>query len=373
MKKTRIGFLINPIAGMGGRVGLKGTDGDAYYEALRRGAEPVAPKRAMEFLGKLDPRTIRLLVAPGPMGWYIVSRTRVREAVEEIVGTLTGELTSAEDTRRISREMVDKGIDLLVFVGGDGTAKDILDAIDQKVPVLGIPSGVKMYSSVFAVSPEAAARVLEAFVRGETVLVEEEVLDIDEEAFRRDKLVVKLYGYLKIPYVRGLVQASKEPSLDVADEVENRMAIARYVVENMEPDTLYILGPGSTVKAIADQLGLSKTLLGVDAVYNGVLVGRDLDEKGLLELLDKYPKAKIIVSPIGGQGFIFGRGNQQISPEVIQRVGGKRNIIVIATHRKIRGIDVLRVDTGDPRIDAMLRNYIRVIIDYNVTILKKIV
>ncbi len=373
MDPVIIGFIVNPIAGMGGRVGLKGTDGDAYLEALRRGAEPVAPRRAMEFLEKLDPRIIRLLVAPGPMGYDIVSRSRMRVSIEAIIGSLTGGLTTAEDTRRIACEMVDHGIDLLVFVGGDGTARDILDSIDQRVPVLGVPSGVKMYSSVFAVSPEAAAHVVMAFARGETVLVDEEVLDIDEEAFRHDQLVIRLYGYLKVPFIHGFIQGGKEPSPDIGDEAGNREAIARYIVENMEPNTLYILGPGKTVKAIADQLGLPKTLLGVDAVYNGELVGRDLGEKGLLELLDKYPRAKIIVSPIGGQGFIFGRGNQQISPEVIRRVGGKKGVIVIATHRKIRGVDVLRVDTGDPEVDSMLRGYIRVIVDYNMTIMKKVV
>lgn len=373
MQPSRIGFIVNPIAGMGGRVGLKGTDGNAYYEALKRGAKPVAPRRAMEFLEKIDPSMIRLLVAPGPMGWDIVSRSRARDSVEEIVGSLTGGLTSAEDTKRISREMVEKGIDLLVFVGGDGTARDILDAINQQIPVLGVPSGVKMYSGVFAVSPEAAAEVLKAFTCGETVLVEEEVLDIDEETFRRDKLIVRLYGYLRIPYVRGLIQASKEPSLDISDEVENRIAIARYIVENMEPDTLYIFGPGKTVKAIADLLGVPKTLLGVDAVYNGLLVGKDLDEKSLLKLLDKYPRAKVIVSPIGGQGFVFGRGNQQISPEVIRRIGGKENIIVVATRRKIRGLKALHVDTGDLKVDSMLRSYIRVIVDYNTIVIKKIV
>ncbi|WFO74584.1 ATP-NAD kinase family protein [Desulfurococcaceae archaeon MEX13E-LK6-19] len=369
----RLGFIVNPIAGMGGRVGLKGTDGEAYRIALKKGAKPVSPERARVFLESLTLDDIALYVAPGPMGWDIVSKTRHRDKVVEVVGSITGSETSAEDTKRISREMLDKGIDLLVFVGGDGTARDVMDAIDQKIPVLGVPSGVKVYSGVFAVNPVAAAKIVEAFARGEATVVEEEVLDIDEEAFRRDELRIRLYGYMKTPVVRDLVQPGKQPSIDTADEEDNKKAIARAIVEEMEPDTLYILGPGTTVKAIADVLGVEKTVLGVDAVYNGKLVGKDLDEKSILKLLDEYPKAKIIVTPIGGQGFIFGRGNQQISPEVIKRIGGKKNIIVVATRRKLQNLKVLRVDTGDPVVDNMLRSYIRVVVDYNNIVMMKVV
>lgn len=370
---VKLGFIVNPIAGMGGRVGLKGTDGDAYRIALQKGAKPVSPKRAREFLENLLLEDIAFYVAPGPMGWDIVSQTRHKKNIVKIIGSISRHETSAEDTRRISREMVKEGIDLLVFVGGDGTARDVMDAVDKKVPVLGVPSGVKVYSGVFAVNPVAAARIVEAFARGEAIVVEEEVLDIDEDAFRRDKLEIRLYGYMNTPVVKGLIQPSKQPSLDTGDEEENKKAIARTVVEDMEPDTLYILGPGTTVKAIADELGVEKTVLGVDAVYNKKLVGKDLDEKSILKLLEKYSKAKIIVTPIGGQGFIFGRGNQQISPEVIKKVGGKKNIIVVATRRKLRGLSVLRVDTGDREVDMMLRNYIRVIVDYNSIVLMKVV
>ncbi|OYT53888.1 MAG: hypothetical protein B6U76_07980 [Desulfurococcales archaeon ex4484_217_2] len=251
------------------------------------------------------------------MGERVAKKSKHRDNIVKVVGSLESERTTAEDTKRIAKQMMEEGVDLLVFVGGDGTARDIVDAIDQKQLTLGIPSGVKMYSAVFAVNPTAAARIVEAFAEGRTTETLAEVLDIDEEAYRRNELKVRLYGYLKIPVVTGLVQASKEPSVGLEEEEENKKAIARRIVEEMEPDTLYILGAGTTVKAIADELGVEKTLLGIDAVYNGKVVGKDLDEKGILELLRKYPKAKIIVTPIGGQGFIFGRGNQQISPEVI--------------------------------------------------------
>ncbi len=373
MAKLRLGLIINPIAGMGGRVGLKGTDGEAYYIALKKGAKPVTPGRALEFLNSLELEDFELYVAPKVMGENVAKKSKHSSKVVKVVGELFSEKTTAEDTRRIAKQMLEEKVDIIVFVGGDGTARDVADAVDMKIPVLGIPSGVKMFSAVFAVNPKAAARIVEAFAKGNTRIVEEEVLDIDEEAYRKNVLRARLYGYLKVPIVAGLVQASKQPSTDIADEEDNRKAIAERIVEEMESDTLYILGAGTTVKAIADKLEIEKTLLGVDAIYNGKLVGKDLDEKGLLELLKEYPKAKIIVTPIGGQGFIFGRGNQQISSEVIKRVGGKRNIIVIATWRKIRNLDVLRVDTGDEEVDNMLRSYIKVIVDYHDAVMMKVV
>lgn len=369
---TRIGFIINPIAGMGGRVGLKGTDGEAYRIALEKGAKPVSPDRARVFLENLNLDNIGFIVAPSIMGYDVVVKTKHSRNIIEVVGRLESRVTTAEDTRRIAREMLSRNIDLLVFVGGDGTARDIMDAVDSKIPVLGVPSGVKVYSGVFAVNPVAAAKIVEAFVQGRASIVEEEVLDIDEEAFRRDELRIKLCGYMKTITAGDLLQPGKQPSISTCEEEDNKKAIARTVAEEMEPDTLYILGPGTTIKAIADELGVEKTVLGVDAVYNKRLVGKDLDEKTLLRLLERYPRAKIIVTPIGGQGFIFGRGNQQISPEVIKRAGGKENIIVVATRRKIQNLRVLRADTGDPEVDAMLKGYIRVVVDYNTTLVMKV-
>jgi predicted polyphosphate/ATP-dependent NAD kinase len=367
--ERRIGFIVNPIAGMGGPVGLKGTDGDAYLEALRRGARPIAPLRALRFLRSLKCRP-ELIVADGPMGLNIVREAGLASLVSKIIDHV-GEKTSREDTVRIARKMKST-VDLLVFVGGDGTARDILDAVDKEIPVLGVPSGVKIYSAVFAVTPEAAARVVDAFCRGEATITEREVLDIDEEEFRRNRLRVRLYGYLLVPVAGDLVQPSKGVSLLAGDEAANAEAIARWIIDNMERNTLYLLGPGTTVKAVGDILGIDKTLLGVDAVYNGRLIGKDLDEKGILSLLGKYGSAYIIVTPIGRQGFIFGRGNRQFTPRVLRRVG-RDNIIVVATRRKISGLCCLRVDTGDPSVDRMLRGYIRVLVDYGYFVVKKVV
>lgn len=336
------------------------------------GAKPIAPYRAKRFLKeyrrlKLN-KYIELHVAPHPMGSSIVEEEGIRYV---LTGELKSHETTPEDTRNISRVMVDRGVNLIVFVGGDGTARDIVEAIDKRVPILGVPSGVKMYSPVFAITPEAAAHILEHYVKGNYNIEEVEILDIDEEAFRRDQLRIKLYSTALTIKVSELLQSSKEPTPNTTDIRENQEAIAKSVIEKMEPDTLYILGPGTTVKAVADLLGIEKTVLGVDAIYNRKLVGKDLNEKQLLELVEKYKKVKIILTPIGGQGFLLGRGNQQISPKILEKIG-KNDIIVIATRDKISKIRKLRIDTGDPKTDEKLKSYIRVIIDYNEEIVLKI-
>jgi predicted polyphosphate/ATP-dependent NAD kinase len=259
--------------------------------------------------------------------------------------------------------MRELGVDLLVFCGGDGTGRDILDVIHTDIPVLGVPTGVKMHSTVFSVNPEAAARVTMRFLWEELPLREAEVMDVDEEAFREGRVSAKLYGYMLTPYEPSLIQGSKVASPMTEHEMQNQAAIALYLIETMTPDTLYILGPGTTTRTIADLLEEEKTLLGVDLFYNKKNHAKDVNENQILAQI-KGKTAKIIVTPIGGQGFIFGRGNQQISSRVIQQVG-RDNIIVVATKHKLRGLKHLRVDTGDAALDEVLRGYIRVVADYN--------
>jgi len=363
----RIGLIVNPIAGMGGSVGLKGTDGDMYKEALRLGAKPVTPKKTEEFLSFVTHKNeIIFFVAPGKMGEEYIKKYSFKYVV---VGRIYGE-TSSEDTKRIAKEMVEKNIELLVFVGGDGTARDIYDVIDSSLPVIGVPGGVKIFSPVFSVSARAAARVLDAFIEG-VEYKEEEVLDIDEDAFRSGRLAARIYGYLLVPDVRELLQSAKEASNVSKSSEEEKREIAEYIVENMDEDVLYLLGPGTTLKKIADRIGVSKTLLGIDAVFNYKLVGRDLNESGILNLLNKYEKSKIIVTPIGGNGFIFGRGNKQFTPKVLRKVG-KENVTVVGTKDKINGLDYLRVDTGDLELDRLFCGYINVIIGYREEVVMKI-
>jgi predicted polyphosphate/ATP-dependent NAD kinase len=266
--------------------------------------------------------------------------------------------------------MVNEGIELLIFVGGDGTARDIYDALGAQVPVVAVPAGVKIYSSVFAFSARAAAEMLDAFVEG-TDVTEEEVLDIDEDAYRDDRLASKLYGYLLVPDVRKFIQPGKAASDISLSAVENKKDIADYTIEEMNPETLYLLGPGTTLKTIAEEMGLSKTLLGIDALFAGRLVGQDLNEKGILNLLAQYEQRKIIVTPIGGNGFIFGRASKQFTPEVIRLVG-KENIVVVGTKDKVRKLDSLRVDTGDFELDEHLHGYIEVTVGYREGMMVKV-
>jgi predicted polyphosphate/ATP-dependent NAD kinase len=356
MKK--IGLIVNPVAGMGGSVGLKGTDKEMYKKALEMNAKPVTPGRTKEFLSYIkNIENITFFTAPDKMGENYLREFNIKF---KVVGFIGGEI-SAEDTKKIAKDMVKK-IDLLVFVGGDGTARDIYDAVGLKKPVVAVPSGVKMFSSVFAVNPRAAAEMVDSFIKG-TDLKEEEVLDIDEDAFRNNKLSATLYGYLNVPYVKRLLQSGKEASRTDKHTMEDKEGIARHIIEERDDEILYLLGPGTTLKAIADMLKLPKTLLGIDAVFKGKIVGKDLNEEGILKLLKEYKKVKIVITPIGGNGFIFGRGNKQFTTNVLKKIG-KENIIVVGTERKLRRLTCLRVDTGSLEVDKILQGYIKVVTGY---------
>ncbi|TFG29686.1 ATP-NAD kinase [Candidatus Thorarchaeota archaeon] len=365
-----VGLLVNPIAGMGGRVGLKGTDG-VVDEAVKRGALPIAPGRACEFLKALKNRFkyksgVELLVCPGEMGEDMACETNFDH---RIIDVKISEKTTSEDTATCVRALYDEGVRLLVFVGGDGTARNILDVIIEHrlddLLVIGVPSGVKMYSGIFVVSPPDAAEVVGLVNDGGAGIAEFEIMDADEEAFREDRFIIRLYGYMRGPSVPARFQGAKQASPETVNEHEAQEAIAKYVVEQMIPDGMYILGPGTTVKTVADVLGMKKTTLGVDVYHNGQIFN-DVNEACIIEVVDDFNKTWIIVSPIGHQGMLFGRGNQQISPGVIERVG-RDHIIVISTPAKLRGIagGTFKVDTGDTAVDESLRGYIRVITDYN--------
>lgn len=360
MKK--IGLIVNPIAGMGGSVGLKGTDGNAYQKSIELGAEPVSPQRMRQFLSHLDFQIeVKFFVAPQNMGEHLIRSTKFNY---ETVGSINNEQTSAEDTKKIAEQLKEKNIDILIFCGGDGTARDIYDIVDLDIPVLALPSGVKMFSSVFAVNPEAASEMLEGYIEENLETIEKEVLDIDEEAFREGKLQSKLYGYLKVPKVEKFIQGGKQSSKSVKSVKQNKQEIANYVIEKMRKDTLYLLGPGTTVKTISDQLNIKKALLGIDALFQNKAIALDINEKQILELLEDYQNIKIIISPIGGQGFIFGRGNKQFTPKVIKKVG-RDNVLVISTEDKLKGLESLRVDTGDEALDKELKGFMKVIIGKN--------
>ena len=350
----RIGFVVNPIAGMGGRVGLKGTDGKVE-EARRRGAEPRAPDRARRALDALRDRIepdgndgsdadLELLTWGGEMG---TDAARAAGFDPTVLGSPDGGDTTTTDTERAVAAFVDADVDLVVFVGGDGTAGDVATAVEgTETPILGVPAGVKVYSSVFAVSPEDAAEIVRTFERTER----REVMDIDEDQYRDGEVNPELRAIAWVPVAEEL-QSSKQLG---GGNVE---ALAAGVDDDIRAsEKTIVLGPGSTVGAIKAELGFSGSPIGVDAWRDGEVVVRDATEADLLEVLDPDADNTIVVSPIGGQGFVFGRGNPQLSPAVIRRC----DVEVVASASKLDTIGELRVDTDDPDLDADLRGWTKV-------------
>jgi predicted polyphosphate/ATP-dependent NAD kinase len=355
----RIGLIVNPVAGMGGSVGLKGTDGPVVLRRARElGAVPGAALRAtaaLEVVARCR-LEVQLLTCAGAMGEESAIAAGLPPS---IVYRPASSDTSGADTRDAARVMVAAGVEVIVFAGGDGTARDVFEAIGDAVPVVAIPAGVKVHSATFAVNPRAAGDLLVSVARGQTTGTREaEVMDVDEAAYREGRLSTSLFGYLRVPDDRRLVQAGKVRSRNedaAADEV------ARAVVDEMDPGVLYIIGPGTTTRRIKRLLGPQPTLLGVDVVHDRRVVGLDVGERQLLDLLAGDPPARIIVTPIGGQGYVLGRGNQQISGRVVRAVGIE-NVIVVATPAKLASLGgrPLLVDTDDETLNAALAGFIAV-------------
>jgi predicted polyphosphate/ATP-dependent NAD kinase len=303
---------------------------------------------------------LELVTYPGAMG----AEEALAAGIEPVVVGRVSSETSAADTRAAAAELAGAGAELLVLAGGDGTAVDVLEAIGDRVPIVGVPAGVKMHSAVFAVNPRSAGRlaldVIEGRVRD---VVEAEVMDVDEEALRAGVVSPRLPGYARVPAAPSLVQGAKARSA-LGDRAAQE-AIAQELTERMGDGGLWLVGPGTTTRAIMTALGLEKTVLGVDAVRAGELVARDVDEATILALLDDA-RTTVVVTPIGGQGFVFGRGNQQLSAEVLGRVG-RRGVVVVATESKLAALGgrPLLVDTGDDAVDSMLAGYVRIVTGYN--------
>jgi predicted polyphosphate/ATP-dependent NAD kinase len=369
----RVGFLINPIAGMGGTVGLKGTD-RVLEEALRRGAVPGADGRAKTALSLLNDAPVHFFTCSGAMGEDALKETGITSFT--VVYTCPG-ITSDLDTRGACRAFLEKNIDLILFCGGDGTARIVYEEVGNRIPILGIPAGVKMYSAVFAVTPAAAGGLVTAIaLQGWSgrpgpeytgvLLRDTEVVDVDEDAYRKGELRTRLFGFARSPSLPGFVQATKQ----VYEETEEERAkddIARFMSEIIAatPETIYILGPGTTTAAVMQRFGIEKTILGFDALVNGRSAGHDLNEKDMLGLLDGGRKARLIISIIGAQGSVLGRGTQQVSPEVLKRIGVE-NVIVVATPHKVRETPLIFIDTGDTALDRSFGDHIRVITGYHV-------
>ncbi len=359
----RIGFIINPIAGMGGRVGLKGTDG-VYREAVERGAEPVARKRAELALSNMQGGHV-WFTAEGILGKESLKKIfpddDIRTVYQPPEGSIGG--TSPEDTHETIRNFLEKGVDLIIFCGGDGTARDVFEEVDKELPILGIPAGVKMHSGCFGVNPEASARLFNSFIEGEADVSEVEIMDLDEERYREGEWEIKMHGDALSIYEPHYIQLGKQ-SFRSVDQEEQKMDIAQFIIEEMEesPDHLFILGPGSTTAKIQEVLGLENTILGVDLLKNKEIVELDVAESDILRHAENSPGVKIVVSMIGNQGFFLGRGNQQISSEVVKKAG-LNNIYILATPTKVKSTKTLRADTGDEDLNEKIREkgYMKVV------------
>ncbi len=360
--------MINPYAGLGGAVGLKGSDGaDIVRQALSRGASLQAGKRAGVAMSKIVSLENALFyTAAGAMGEDLLVSLKLPCEV-----VYRGESSSsAEDTKKTIQRFIELNVDLVVFAGGDGTARDVLDAFssattnetEATIPVIGIPAGVKMHSAVYAVSPGMAGELIELILSGDAMsLVEAQVMDLDEAAFRDGRVNASCYGYLTIPVDDTRMQLIKQGGLNNHDIAVQD--IVAEITENMEPEVFYLMGSGSTTAEIMNQLGLENTLLGVDIVRNEQLIASDVDEQGILDIIQRSP-AKIVLTVIGGQGHLFGRGNQQLSASVIKRVinsakddaVSKDNIIIVATNEKLRSLNKrpMIADTGDSDLDNQL-------------------
>ena len=370
MRLFKLGLIINPYSGIGGALALKGSDGKEIREkALAMGAEKKANQKARLALDVLLPykEQVKIFTAAGEMGGDL-ARNMGFEV--EVVFQPASTQTEAEDTINTAEQLIQREVDLLLFAGGDGTARNICDVVGEAVPALGIPAGCKIHSGVYAITPKSAGRVTAMLLQGEIVsLSEAEVKDIDESAFRQGRVQARMYGEMRVPtelrYVQTVKMGGKESEeLVLAD-------IAAHVIDDMQdnPDTFYVMGSGSTVDAVMHELGLDNTLLGVDLVQDQQVIGRDLTEAQLLELIGDQP-SKMVITLIGGQGHIFGRGNQQLSPQVINKVG-RNNILLVATKTKLNALNgrPLITDTGDTQCDTSLSGIIPVITGYKDNVL----
>ena len=373
---VRLGLLVNPDAGLGGRLGLKGSDGQAEL-ARSKGAEDRSGPRMrlmLEYFSKLRRsgfEGIEWVSSEGRMGTDWLPQGATIGSVRTTHSSSGS--TSADDTATAVGALLKEGIDLLVYAGGDGTTRDIVAALDSAgspgTPVIGVPTGVKMHSGCFAASPKAAAEVLSAWLDGDLLLASTEVLDLDEERYRQGEWVVQLYAEAMTPASPRWMQGSKQ-RIEASDEEDTTEGLADHIRELViSEDGLVIWGSGGTLRAIAEMNGFQPTNLGIDATLGNEQVGTDLDETGLLEILSSHTgPVTLLLSPMGGQGFLIGRGNLQLSPEVLRAIGID-NILGVVTPAKLLTVRRLRIETGDANLDAEFaaKRYMKVLQGYRTT------
>ena len=358
----RLAVVVNPDAGLGGKLGFKGSDGRAA-EARAAGAQDRAGPRmriCLEKLAELAREPIEILAWDGRMGgdWIPGEYTSTGKTPETTDATSTSEFIKSHSP------------DLFLYAGGDGTTRDIVEALgEREIPLVGVPGGVKMHSGCFATTPKAAAEVVWSFFTGDLMVARTEVMDLDEEVYRKGEWKVRMYGEAFTPASPRWMQGAKE-QVQRESEEETLEAMSSHVANLVEenPDLMLVWGSGGTLRQMCKQNGHESTLLGIDIQHAGKMYN-DLNESGLLEIINQHQgEIKLLLSPMGGQGFLIGRGNLQLSPDVLRAIGTD-NILGIATPAKLLGLNELRIDTGDEDLDAEIRGrkYLKVLQGYRTT------
>ncbi|MGB0594247.1 MAG: ATP-NAD kinase family protein [Poseidonia sp.] len=385
----RIGLVVNPDAGLGGKLGFKGSDGRAA-EARAAGAEDRAGPRMNQSLAHLADlassslnRTgvqLTLVAWEGRMGdTWVPNLGDERHVALTTIGSTPGS-TAPEDTARLVSELVEAGVEAILYAGGDGTTRDIVNALEaagseaQTIALIGVPGGVKMHSGCFATTPKAAAEVALAFALGDLRTAITEVMDLDETVYAKGEWKVRMYGEAWTPSSPRFMQGAKEQVERVSEE-DTIEGLAHHVSTLLEdePDLMVVWGSGGTLRRMGEHLDLELTLLGID-VQHGDTVHADLNEQGLLEVISAHTNADgqrpllLLLSPMGGQGFLIGRGNLQLSPDVLRAIG-HGNILGVATPSKLIGLEAVRIDTGDDDLDAefQAKRFIKILQGFRTT------
>ena len=364
-KPFKLGLIINPFAGIGGALALKGSDGaEIRTKALALGAQKKSADRTRLALAEISElkAKVHIYTAAGEMGEDLVKSMGFAYSVIYHAGE---EQTEGWDTENAASALLAQQVDLLLFAGGDGTARNVCQVITHQLPVLGVPAGCKIHSGVYAITPQAAGRVLAQVIQGKIVsLHQAEVMDIDEDLFRQGRVNARQFGEMQVPVELRYIQAVKMGGKESDELVLSDIAAQVIDIMATYPDHYFVMGSGSTVDFVMQELGLANTLLGVDLVQNQQLVASDLTAAELLDYIKTKP-TKLVITLIGGQGHIFGRGNQQLSPAAIRHVG-KENILLIATKTKLTRLagKPLISDSGDMDLDSELAGLIPVITGY---------
>ena len=374
MDMVKLGLLVNPDAGLGGRLGLKGSDGQAEI-ARSRGAQDRSGPRMRIMLDHLTAISKESLDG---IQWYLSEGRMGTDWIPPTISPFgiihsSNSSTDANDTSQLVASLIDSDIDLLIYAGGDGTTRDVVAALSQygrpELPIIGVPTGVKMHSGCFASSPKAAAEVLSSWLEGDLLLSSTEVLDLDEDLYREGKWVVRLYAEAITPASPRWMQGSKM-RVEASGEEEVIQGLAEHVRETLIDDQMMIIwGSGGTLRTIGGILGFELNTLGIDITLGTNIVASDLNEKEILAALEEHQGDVILLlSPMGGQGFLIGRGNLQLSPDVLRMIGVDR-VLGIVTPAKMLTLRSLRVETGDPEMDERFskKKYLKVLQGYRTT------